>query len=228
MKSIFFDAGPVISLSTNNLLWLLPELKKGFGGKFYISARVKSELIDVPYRSKKFKFEALQVMKSVEEKTFEIVPVEVTSELTRELLFLANNSFFARDSPMRLVHEGEIDSIAGAVLMKSEAVVIDERTTRLMVEDWRALKDLLQSKLHTKIRVDAGNLNRFIEKIKGVKIIRSAELVVLAYEKGMLNSYLPKVKDAEKELIDGVLWGIKLNGCSISREEIEKIVRIES
>jgi len=227
MKSIFFDSGPVISLSTNNLLWILPELKKRFNGKFLISARVKRELIDVPYHSKKFKFEALQIMKAVEDKTFELVPVETTSALAGELLYLANNSFFARGSALRLVHEGEIDSIAGAVVMNSGAVVIDERTTRIMIENWNSLLGLLQGKLHTRISVNTNNLKRFLELIKGIKVIRSAELAVIAYETGLLDSYLPKVKDAGKELLDGILWGIKLNGCSISSGEIERIERAE-
>jgi len=227
MKSIFFDAGPVISLSTNNLLWILKELKNKFGVKFYLSYSVKRELIDVPYHSKKFKFEALQVMKVVEDGVFELVPVETTAELTRELLFLANNSFFAKKSPIRIVHEGEIDSISGAIIMQSDAVAIDERTTRLLIEDWQSLMELLQKKLHTKIEVNFENLNKFLEKTKGMKIIRSAELAVIAYENGMLDSYLPAVKDAEKELLDGVLWGIKLNGCSLSSEEIEKVIEIE-
>jgi len=129
--------------------------------------------------------------------------------------------------PVSLVHEGEIDSLAGAIIMQSEAVVIDERTTRLMIEDWQLLRKLMQKKLHTRIDVDSGNLKKFLEKVKGIRIIRSTELAVVAYEKGVLQSCLPKIRNAKKELIDGVLWGIKLNGCSISREEIEKIVRTE-
>ena len=41
MKSIIFDAGPVISLTTNNLLWTLRELKERCNGSFYITEAVK-------------------------------------------------------------------------------------------------------------------------------------------------------------------------------------------
>ncbi len=225
MKSIFFDAGPVISLSTTNLLWILPQMKSIFDGNFYIASSVRRELIDVPFHSKKFKFEAMQVMKAVNDGVLEIVPSEKTMALKNELLFLANNSFFAGNSPIHIVHDGEIDSIAGAVVMGSDAVVIDERTTRLIIEDWKSLQFLLHRKLHTRIDVRLENLKKFLEKIKSVRIIRSAEIAVVAYEKGVLKDYLPRVKDAKRELLDGVLWGIKLNGCSISRDEIEKIVR---
>jgi hypothetical protein len=228
MKSIFFDAGPVISLSTTNLLWLLQLMKKEFSGSFYIASAVKRELIDVPFNSKKFKFESMEVMKAVNDGILEVVPYEKTAQLAQELGYLANNSFFAKGQPMHLVHDGEIESIAGAVLMESSAVVIDERTMRLMVEDWNALKFLLQKKLHTKIEVNSENLKKWLERVRDIKIIRSAELAAVAYEKGMLNDYLPRVKNPEMELIDGILWGIKLNGCAISSEEIEKIVRFES
>jgi transcriptional regulator of aromatic amino acid metabolism len=228
MKSIFFDAGPVISLSMTNLLWLLPNLRKEFSGKFYIADSVKRELIDVPIKSKKFKFEALQVMKTVNDGILEEVPSEKTMQLRNELLYLANNSFLAKGSPIQLVHAGEIDTLAGAILMESDAVAIDERTTRLMIEDWKSLRFLMQKKLHTRVDVNNENLKAFLDRLKGVRIIRSTEIVVIAFEKGMLNDYLPRVKGARTELLDALLWGIKLNGCSISKEEIEKIERLES
>ena len=66
MKSLVFDAGPVISLATNSLLFILEPLKKEFNGKFYITESVKSELVDRPFEIKKFKFEAIQVEKLIE------------------------------------------------------------------------------------------------------------------------------------------------------------------
>ena len=61
MKSLIFDAGPIISLATNNLLWILEPLKNKFDGKFYLTDAVKRELVDRPLETKKFKFEAIQV-----------------------------------------------------------------------------------------------------------------------------------------------------------------------
>ena len=56
MKSLVFDAGPIITLTMNNLLWLLNPLKNNFKGEFYLSAAVKEELIDRPLQTKKYKF----------------------------------------------------------------------------------------------------------------------------------------------------------------------------
>ncbi|MEM4336398.1 MAG: hypothetical protein QXG86_00125 [Candidatus Woesearchaeota archaeon] len=227
MKSIFFDAGPIISLSTNNLLWILEDLKNIYKGKFYFSGSVKNELIDVPYKIKKFKFEAIQIMKAVERGIFEVIPQEKTSQLAEQLLEIANGVYSVQGTKIKIVHKGEIDTIAGAKLMGSEAVVIDERTTRMLIENPYELKNLLGSKLHKKIRVDEENLKKLRDAVEGIKIIRSAELVVVAYEKGLIEQYLPRVPEAKKELLDGILWGVKLNGCALSREEIDKIIEIE-
>ena len=48
MKSIVFDAGGIISLTINDLLWLLEPLKKRFKGDFYISKAIKKEIVDKP------------------------------------------------------------------------------------------------------------------------------------------------------------------------------------
>ena len=55
MKSLVFDAGPIISLTMNNLLWLLDPLKVNFKGEFYIPMAVKGELVDRPLTTKKFR-----------------------------------------------------------------------------------------------------------------------------------------------------------------------------
>ena len=58
MKSIVFDTGPIISLTLNNLLWIIEPLHDRFGGEFYITKAVYKELIDRPLSTKKYKFEA--------------------------------------------------------------------------------------------------------------------------------------------------------------------------
>ena len=51
--------------------------------------------------------------------------------------------------------------------------------------------------------------------------------MIIAYEKGFLNSYLKKDHltnlDLRKELITGLLWGLKLKGCAISEKEIKDL-----
>jgi len=228
MKSIFFDAGPIISLAMNNLLWLLQELKKVYPGDFYISQAVKKEVIDKPFSGKRFKFEAMQVMSVVESKVLEVNYDKKIEKISQKLMDVANKCFMAKGNYIQIVHMGEIETLAGAIVFGSELVVIDERTTRLLIENPNGLLELLQHKLHMPIKMVKENIAEFSRLTKNIRISRSVELAVIAYEKGILDRLLPQVANPKKELLDGVLWGIKLNGCSVSRREIEQILKIET
>ena len=43
---------------------------------------------------------------------------------------------------------------------------------------------------------------------------------------GLLNNYLPNIPDSKKELLDALLWGLKLEGCAISEKEIRLIIKL--
>lgn len=228
MKALVFDTGPIISLTLNNLLWLLDALKEISKARFYITEHVKKELVDFPLNmTKRYKFEALQVLRYIEDGTLEVVSSEEINRATSDILSLANNCYSAFDHNINLVHPAEISAIALYLQKKADAFVVDERTTRLLVEDQKRLRYILSHRLHTKIAENKNSLNEFKRITRDVKIIRSSELVAIAYEKGLLNKY--KLKTQSKEvLLESVLWGIKLNGCSISRSEIEQIIREEN
>lgn len=227
MKSIIFDAGPIISLTTNNLLWILKELKERYNGQFYIAEAVKQELVDKPLSTKKFKFEALQVLHCINEGIINVIDAEQIEQKTIELLTLANSCFNAKNNLIRIVHYGEIAGIASYLLFNSDAFVIDERTTRLLIENPKRLGEILKHKLCTKIVVNNQNLEEFRKLTKGVKMIRSVELVTVAYELGLLNKFLASIEHPKETLLDSVLWGVKLRGCSVSKNEIKQITRLE-
>jgi len=228
MKSLVFDAGPIISLATNNLLWIIEPLKKRFDGEFYITEPVKRELVDNPLETKKFKFEAIQVEKLIEDKTLKIIDNSFIREETPRLLNMANGIFKAFNNYMKIVHFAEISVIAAAINLNANAIVIDEKTTRFLIENPKVIIEILRKTLHTSISINESNLKEFRNKVKDIKTIRSVELVTIAYEHGLLNSYITKIPDAKKNLLESVLWGVKLNGCAVSKEEIEQILRIET
>ena len=228
MKSLIFDAGPIIRLATNSLLWILEPLKREFNGKFYITEAVKRELVDRPLEIKKFKFEAIQVEKLIDEGTLEIIDSNQIRENTPNLLNSANEIFKVFNNYMRIVHFAEMSVIAAANSINADAIVIDEKTTRLLIENPKNLADILRKTLHAPISINENNLNDLRNKIKNIKAIRSIELVTIAYERGLLDSYITKIPDARKNLLESVLWGVKLNGCSVSKDEIEQILRIEA
>lgn len=228
MKALLFDAGPIISLTTNNLLWLLEPLKEKFGGEFFVTEGVRRELVDRPLQTKKFKFEALQVQHKIERKVLSLIDDNKVRKKAMQLLDLANGIFYVNNKHyLKVLQLGEIESLAAARLMNIPFIVVDERITRLLLENPGEMEQLLEKRLHRDVHVDRGRLAKLHKEVEGVKLIRSAELVAMAYELGILDEFITSVPQARKELLEAVLWGVKLNGCSMGQEEIDDIVGIE-
>jgi len=229
MKTIVFDAGPVISLTMNNLLWILEPLKKISNAEFCITEQVKQELVDTPLnKTRKYMFEALQVLHYIENKTIAVTDNDAVRNQALHLLSIANNCFSAFGHNMQIVHEAEMSAIALYLQKKADAFVVDEKTARLLMENPNRLHNIMKHTLHTKVEKNKENLSKFKKITRGIKVIRSVELVAIAYEKGLLDKYLSSMPNSRKTLLESVLWGVKLNGCAVSKREIERIVRMES
>lgn len=229
MKNIVFDSSTIISLSTNDLLWILKPLKEKFSGDFLISEGVKKELVDNPLQTKKFKFEALMILNLINNNNLKIYNDKEVEKKIYYLDSLVNNLFKAKGEYIRIMHSGEIASLAVAIILKSDAYLVDERTTRMVIEDPERLVKILRNKLHTTVNINRNNLELIKKEINGLKVIRSTELVLMAYEMGLFKEFLKLTaysKNINKDLIDGLLWGLKLRGCSISEEEIDEAIRI--
>jgi len=228
MKTIVFDTGPVISFAMNNMLWILDPLKKTFNGDFVITPGVHKELIEVPLNTKKFKFEAMQIMQYIKKGTIEIVDNNMIRKDTLKLMELANKIFKSKGNWIKIVHYGEIEAVAAAINFEAHALVIDERTTRTLLEDPARLKHTMERKLHGKIFVNNTALKEFKKMTKGIRVIRSTEMAVMAFEMGLLDKFLPDLPKPRKELLESVLWAFKLNGCAISQNEIDSVVKAET
>ena len=215
--NLIFDSSSIISIATNNLLNILRELKKQFKGDFIIPSSVKKELIDNPIKGKKYKLEALIIQDLLEDKV-----LTIKKEKINYLMNLANSIYINKRKKIRIVHEGEIEAIS---MQNNNISVIDERTTRMLIENPMKLKELLEKKLHSKIHIDVKNLNEFKKLTENTKIIRSTELMTIAFEKGLFKDFIPKGK--RKDFLDGLLWGLKLRGCAISSDEINQILRLK-
>lgn len=229
MKSLVFDSSSIISLATNNLLWLLRPLKKQFKGDFYISKSIKHEIVDHPLTTKRFKFEALIIEDLIEEGYLKLHYDKQIERDAEKLIEISKKIFSARGRDLTLVQKAEVEGLLLAKHLKSEAFVVDERTMRLLIEAPENVRKILQSKLHTQIHFNKNNLDEFRKRVNGVKIIRSTELAGVAYDLKLLDKYITvnKIlkKSKKKALLEGVLWGLKLKGCSISPEEINEILR---
>ena len=115
MKSLVFDAGPIISLTTNNLLWTLTPLRRHLSGRFYIPKSVKKELVDKPLQGKRFRFEALQVLHLLSEDVLEQVSNDHILRKAKQLHNLANSLFKARGNWINLVSFADMEVLATAL-----------------------------------------------------------------------------------------------------------------
>lgn len=231
MKSFVFDAGPIISLTMNNLLWVVAKLKEHFNGKFYLTGAVKNELVDVPLSTKKFKFEAIQVMELINSGTLEVIDNEAIKNKTHSILETANQIFIAHEHPIKILHYGEVSVIAASQFLGCNTIAVDEKTTRIIMENPKKLGKILEKTLHTHIGVDTKKLSEFRKLSGKMKVIRSVEIISVAYELGILHRYIKgmaAIQNKSQQLLDAVLWGLKLSGCAVSEKEIRQIIKIET
>ena len=221
---IIFDASTLITLAMNGMFEEIRGLKKIFNGKFIITKEVKKEIIDKPITINRFKLEALKLKQLVDEKILEMPLVigikdEEISKKTMEILDIANNTFQGNNKNIHLIDLGESSCLALSKILNKKSIknviAMDERTTRMLGENPESLKKFLQKKLHTRINLKKENLEFFRE----FKVIRSSELVYIAYKKGLI-----KLKNGF--VLDALLYAVKFKGCAISDEEIREIKKL--
>ncbi|MEM4703059.1 MAG: hypothetical protein QXP53_01060 [Candidatus Pacearchaeota archaeon] len=214
MKALVFDSSSIITLALNDLLYILEPLKKVFGGDFYITKTIKEELIDYSIQTKKFMLEALMIQNLVEKKIIKVYQQKVE---IGKLLNAANKIFKVDDRFVNLIHEGEASCLALYKTLETEkkAVVIDERTTRMLCEAPEQLHRLLEKKLHTRLKADKLSYQIF----KNIKIIRSSELAFIALKKNII-----KFRASKQKILEALLYALKFKGCAISTKEIEELL----
>ncbi len=224
MKTIVFDTSTIITIVTNNLLGLLKSLKERFGGEYYIPKAVEYELVDKPLEGKMFKLEAMIVRRAIKTGLIKKYNTEINAE---NMLNKINSIYMVKGKSIQLVSRAEVEALVLAVSLNADAYAVDERTMRLLIEDPERLRNIQENKLHMRVTMNKEFLLEFNKFVKGIKIIRSTELILVAYELGLLDKYLVD-NISRRELVDALLWGLKLRGCSISEEEIKALIKIES
>lgn len=223
-RVIVFDASSLISLAMNGLLEELKKLKDIFDGHFVITKEVKSEVIDRPMKIKQYELEAMKIQALLDEKYLSmpkdlgIEDKEITKLMIKFMDF-ANTMFLGNGEKINLIQTGEASCLALSKLLDKRnfehVLAIDERTTRMLVERPENLQKLLEKKTHARIKLKTSNFNLF----KGFKIIRSTEVMYMAYKKGL-------IRWKNKEVLDALLFALKFKGCSISYDEINQIKRL--
>ena len=166
-------------------------------------------------------------MNLIEKKVLEVVDDKKVTEKAKQLVDEANRIFKGFHHNIRIIQTGEMEAMAMAELYNADGVVVDERITRTLIEHPYGLRKHMERKLHTRLSVDKRLLEKLSDELDDVYIIRSTELVAVAFELGILDKYLLSKRVSRKDILESALWAVKLRGCSVSEDEIDKIVKEE-
>lgn len=222
-RYIVCDSGSLITFTSSCASDLLYFFKSKFNITFVIPPSVEEEVVLYPLRKgiKKYMQSALKIRQAIDDKVVRVMQVDDLAHIRDHLLNIGNNLFYARGKPLHLVDIGEMEMIALAKEIGSDSIVLDERTTRMLIEAPFRLKEHMEEELKINIMVNKANLQEFSKHCEGLSAFRSSELLILGYENGFFKKY----GDLEKEMLEAVLYSFRFNGCSISFDEIVSYVR---
>ncbi len=217
MKALVFDTGPLISLSDNCLLWVLREIKER--SRFLITPTVYYEAVQHPLEIRKYELNALRIEEAVRNGVLEFPPrhlMEKAGDISRDILHSANRIFYIRGEPLKILHRGEAEVLALATLTETRLVVIDERTGRKLTEDWKDVRRRLRER-YGPVKVNRTALDEYLSLTGDLRFVRSSEIIALAYEKGLFDSY-----PDPRKFLEAALYAVKYHGCAVGSEEIDE------
>ncbi|MBI5228033.1 hypothetical protein HY988_05580 [Candidatus Micrarchaeota archaeon] len=219
---IICDSGALISLTAGCLDRLLYFFSEKYHVRFLIPPCVEYESVKHPIESRllKYLFSAMRIKEAIEDGV--VIKIDANLDLeAKRLMGLANNIFYLKGKPLTLIQQGEAEMLALAKSVDVSYVLIDERTTRLLIEAPFKLKEHFEQEFHVSVMVNKKNLQELSSLISHIKAIRSSELVMLAYEKGYFSSFASIKKDA----LEAALYKMKYSGCAISFNEIKDYLK---
>jgi hypothetical protein len=219
-NSMICDSSSLISLAQSCFLDVIPFLNQRMYGNFIYPKMVRVESIERPISAKYHALRALRLREYEENGIIKFLDVDVDKE-TKEIMSMSNNIFETKNKAIHLVDAGEAAQIALARKLNINTLVIDERTTRTLLEAPMKLKEHLERESRKPVNINQKLFNSFLDKVGRFNIIRSSELIILAYEFGYFDKY-----GAEKEIgLESALFTLKFSGCSLSYEEINDFMR---
>ncbi len=219
MRDVIVDAGVLISLTSGCLDNLLYFFHEKYGLRFIIPPSVEREVIGRPLkeRIRKYLFSAIRIKNAIDDGVVVVVDAKIENK-TQALMQEANNLFFVRGKPLRLIHSGEAEMLVLAKELGVEYILIDERTTRMLIEAPIPLKKHLEEEFHVNVMVNKNHLQSLVSQIGPLRAIRTSELVMLAHENGFFKNY----NDMHKDALEAALFKIKYSGCSVGFREIKE------
>ena len=217
-KSVVCDASSLIALTDTGLLGALVMIESKMKGNLLITKGVIDESVNTPIKRPQYAFSAIRIKRALKTGLFEIIDYDLN---TYDRILRTTNNMFYTDRPFHLVNHGEAEMLAAALDNKVGYVLMDERTTRMLIESPLELKKHLENEFRVRININQELFDDFKKLTGGIKVIRSTEILAMAKD----SSYFHKFKDMEPEAYKAALYALKFNGCSISFEEIEELAK---
>jgi predicted nucleic acid-binding protein len=215
-----FDTSSLISVSQTCLINIFGGLKQKLGADFVVPQAVYFEAVQRPISIRRFELNAVRLKRAIDLGWFRVMQVG-DKGVFREIDYAANNCFFIKNRPVRLLQKGEIEALALVKELGARALAVDERTTRMILENPQDLEDLMEQRKRAEIELDKGNVSKLQGLFKGLSIVRSVELIAFASELGLLEKELPKGKQS----LEAALFAAKYSGCAVSAKEIKLFLR---
>ena len=210
------DSSSLISLADNCLLRIM----EGGEHRFVIPKRIRMEIFDAPFSTKRFKLRAIQMDSFLKRGVIEVIDDPFIYDYAERVAGLANSLLTYHGDNVRIIHQGEAEVIACMKFLKSNTILIDERTTRHLIEDPDQLKKYMKSRTGLDVEINEKAKRELMKEFRGVNVMRSAEVFAYAYEKRLFPQY------DVKEALEGGLYALKFSGCSMTDEEIKDYIEL--
>jgi len=211
------DASSLISIVSTCFANSLKELVKTLGLELYISKTVYKECIERPITIKRYELSAVRLKQAVKQGWIKVFKEKLYDEMKR-IQKTANKIYKINNRPLELVHEGEAESLALMKRLSAKIFIIDERTTRMIIESPEQLAVRLRKKYNAEVAINKKALREFNSMVGDIDILRSAELIALCFEHNLLA--LPK----EPQSLEAALYAVKYAGCAVAGYEIDNYV----
>ena len=212
--NLIFDSSALISLGNNGLDYLFEEFKKRNPKiNLYLMQSVYDETIAIKDKVIRFGWLSVKYEKLIKNKVFEVVLPKKT-ELITNLENTCNSIYFTKHGKLEILQAGELESVA-YTKEKNAILVIDEITTRWLLENPYKLHSLMENRYKEKVSVDKKALERASLEFKNIKVVRSIDLIAFFIERGYFDDF--KDLDYKRSL----MYAVKNGGCSTTYEEID-------
>lgn len=221
LPALICDSSALISITDSCFIHVLYMLKRSFSGAYVIPPCVYEECVAHPRRIRAHAIYALRLERAVSDEVLGVVPLEEPAHAAR-ILQWANSIFTLDGRPLAILQRGEAECLALALETGVRDVLMDERTTRLLLEAPEQLAAHLQAEYGERLRVHEQPMLELMARCKSLRFYRSSELLLLAYQLGFFDDYW----SMKEEALEAALYRLKYSGCALSQDEIEQSMKI--